>query len=64
MARNDEGKIMKLTNKLIKEAILRALIEEYDSIPPVEELEKMYTFSERHNKRMQAIFDELRKDSD
>lgn len=55
---------MKLTNELIEAAILRALIEEYDSIPPVEELEKMYTFSERHNKRMKAIFDELKKDSD
>lgn len=46
---------------LIKEAILKSLEEEFNSIPPVEELEKMYTFSERHTKIMQEIFAELRR---
>ena len=45
----------------IEEAIRAALIAEYDAIPPKEELEKMYTFSERHERQMAEIFANLDK---
>lgn len=45
----------------IEEAIRAALIAEYDAIPPKEELEKMYTFSERHERQMAELFANLDK---
>ena len=45
----------------IEEAIKAALIAEYDAIPPKEELEKMYTFSERHERQMAELFANLDK---
>ncbi len=44
-----------------EEKIKELLIAEFNAIPPREELEKMYTFSERHNKMMEAIFAEMRR---
>ncbi len=46
---------------MIDEAIKAALIAEYNAIPPREELEKMYTFSERHERQMAEIFANLDK---
>ena len=45
-----------------KQDIIDELEKEFNSIPPVEELKKMYEFSERHNKRMETIFEELRRE--
>ena len=44
-----------------EEKIRELLIAEFRAIPPREELEKMYTFSERHNKLMEAMFAEERR---
>lgn len=46
---------------MVEDKIKAALIEEFKAIPPREELEKMYTFSERHNKMMEALFAEMRR---
>lgn len=45
---------------MIDEIIKKQLIAEFEAIPPKEELEKMYQFSERHEKQMEIIFTELR----
>lgn len=46
---------------MVEDKLKAALIAEFNAIPPREELEKMYTFSERHNKMMEAIFVEMRR---
>ena len=46
---------------MINDKLVKSLNDEFDSIPPVEELEKMYSFSERHVRLMEAIFAELRR---
>ena len=46
---------------MISDMLVKKLNDEFDSIPPVEELEKMYSFSERHVRLMEAIFAELRR---
>jgi len=43
-------------DKLINEAVRKSLIAEYEQIPPREELEKMYTFSDRFNQKMKENF--------
>jgi len=47
---------------LLKEAILEELEKEFNSIPPIDELEKLYTFSERHKQSMRENFDKIEKD--
>ena len=46
---------------MVEDKIKAALIAEFKAIPPIEELEKMHTFSERHNKMMEALFAEVRR---
>lgn len=46
---------------MIREALKEELLAEFNAIPPLEELQKMYSFSERHVKQMEAIFADLRK---
>ena len=46
---------------MIEEALKEELLAEFNSIPSLEELQKMYSFSERHVRRMEEIFAELRK---
>lgn len=46
---------------MVEDKLKAALIAEFKAIPPREELEKMYTFSERHNKMMEALFAEMRR---
>jgi hypothetical protein len=41
---------------LFRQAIIDNIYEEVDSYPPDEELTKMYTFSDAHEKRMKALF--------
>lgn len=45
----------------IEEEIRAALLSEYEAIPPIEELEKMHTFSERHEKQMMELFAEVER---
>jgi len=46
---------------LISEALKQELLAEFRAIPPIEELEKMYTFSERHERQMALLFATLRE---
>lgn len=46
---------------MIREALKEELLAEFNAIPPLEELQKMYSFSERHVRQMEEIFAELRK---
>ena len=46
---------------MISDVIVKGLCEEFNAIPPIEELEKMYSFSERHIRLMEHIFAELRR---
>lgn len=46
---------------MINDKLVKWLNYEFDSIPPIEELKKMYSFSERHTRQMEAIFAELRR---
>lgn len=43
-------------NMLLREAVHQNYEDELDRIPPRESLEKMYTFSEKHNEQMKALF--------
>ncbi len=52
---------MKKKKDIISEIILTSLIEEYEKLPSREELEKMYTFSERHEENMKKLFDSIGK---
>ena len=53
---------MEPKKETLKETILEELGKEFDTIPPIEELEKLYTFSDRHNKNMREKFDEIGKE--
>lgn len=46
---------------MIRLAVIENFEEEMASIPPREELEKLYTFSERHTQRMQRMFARARR---
>jgi len=48
---------------LFVQAVIDNFYEEYNALPPLEELSKEYTFSEKHEKRMKALFarDERKK---
>jgi len=41
---------------LFGQAVIDNFYEEYNAFPPLEELAKEYTFSEKHEKRMKALF--------
>jgi len=44
---------------IIREAFLKHCEELYADMPTQEELEKMHTFSDKHNERMQEIFNSI-----
>ena len=48
---------------MFEEKMKELLNAEFDAIPSKEELEKMYTFSERHEKNMEEIFKEESKEN-
>jgi len=52
---------VKKKRDIISEMILESLIKEYEEIPSREELEKMYTFSEKHEENMKKLFDSISK---
>lgn len=52
---------MKKKRDIISEMILESLINEYEEIPSREELEKLYTFSEKHEENMKKLFDSISK---
>jgi len=42
--------------ELFRQAVIDNFYECYNSLPPLEEISEMYTFSERHEKRMNELF--------
>ena len=47
--------------EIFAQAVIKSFEDELAAIPPREELEKMYTFSNRHKARMEELFEEDRK---
>jgi len=47
--------------ELFAKAVIQSFEDELAAFPPQEELEKMYTFSDRHKARMEKLFEEDRK---
>jgi len=45
-----------LFEAMLKQAVIESHMKELAELPSDEELRKMYTFSERHNKRMKKLF--------
>ena len=41
---------------MFRQAVIDNFYEYYNSLPPLEEISEMYTFSERHEKRMNELF--------
>ena len=50
-----------LFEAMLKQAVIKSHMKELAALPPEEELRKMYTFSERHNKRMRKLFAKERR---
>ena len=44
--------------EIFAQAVIKSFEDELAAIPPREELEKMYTFSDRHKARMEELFEE------
>ena len=51
MLLNDE-----IFDTMFRQAVIDNFYEYYNSLPPLEEISEMYTFSDRHEKRMNELF--------
>ena len=48
--------IDEIFDAMFRQAVIDNFYEEYNALPPIEELREKYTFSERHEKRMNELF--------
>ena len=53
---NENKQSDNLVDAYIGQAVIDNFYEEYNSLPSLEELSKEYTFSEKHERRMKALF--------